>query len=211
MSCVYCYVILLLYCYVILLCYIVMLYCYVILCYIVMLYCYVILLCYIIMLYCYVILCYIAMLYCYVILLCYIAMLYCYVILLCYIMLYCYVILLCYIIMLYCYVILLCYIAMLYCYVCNPRSFLVINVYNQGKTLCSPCIVLFKIFQVITIISKVLATWIKTTVLRVAEQGYLSFVIKQFASCYFKKNSGLPLCKHFCTILRTYIFLLFQL
>jgi len=25
-------------------------------------------------------------------------------------------------------------------YVCIPRSFLVINVRNQGKTLCSPCI-----------------------------------------------------------------------
>jgi len=25
-------------------------------------------------------------------------------------------------------------------YVCIPRSFLVINVYNQGKILCSPCI-----------------------------------------------------------------------
>jgi hypothetical protein len=25
-------------------------------------------------------------------------------------------------------------------YVCIPRSFLVINVCNQGKTLCSPCI-----------------------------------------------------------------------
>jgi hypothetical protein len=25
-------------------------------------------------------------------------------------------------------------------YVCNPRSFLVINVSNQGKTLCPPCI-----------------------------------------------------------------------
>jgi len=24
-------------------------------------------------------------------------------------------------------------------YVCIPRSFLVINVSNQGKTLCSPC------------------------------------------------------------------------
>jgi len=26
------------------------------------------------------------------------------------------------------------------CYVCIPRSFLAINVCNQGKTLCSPCI-----------------------------------------------------------------------
>ena len=26
-------------------------------------------------------------------------------------------------------------------YVCIPRSFLVINVCNQGKTLCSPCII----------------------------------------------------------------------
>jgi len=25
-------------------------------------------------------------------------------------------------------------------YVCIPRSFLVMNVFNQGKTLCSPCI-----------------------------------------------------------------------
>jgi len=25
-------------------------------------------------------------------------------------------------------------------YVCIPRSFLVINVCNQGKTLCSPCV-----------------------------------------------------------------------
>ena len=24
-------------------------------------------------------------------------------------------------------------------YICIPRSFLVINVCNQGKTLCSPC------------------------------------------------------------------------
>jgi len=25
-------------------------------------------------------------------------------------------------------------------YVCIPRSFLVRNIFNQGKTLCSPCI-----------------------------------------------------------------------
>jgi len=31
---------------------------------------------------------------------------------------------------------------MLQLYVCIPRRFLVINVCNQGKTLCSPCIIL---------------------------------------------------------------------
>ena len=39
---------------------------------------------------------------------------------------------------------LLCYSCYVYCYVtvayvCIPRSFLVTNVCNQGKTLCSPC------------------------------------------------------------------------
>jgi hypothetical protein len=29
--------------------------------------------------------------------------------------------------------------------VCIPRSFLVINVCNQGKTLCSPCRIIFKL------------------------------------------------------------------
>ena len=31
------------------------------------------------------------------------------------------------------------YILKIYIYVCIPRSFVVINVCNQGKTLCSPC------------------------------------------------------------------------
>ena len=34
------------------------------------------------------------------------------------------------------------FIVMLQLYVCIPRSFLVINVCNPGKTLCSPCIYL---------------------------------------------------------------------
>jgi hypothetical protein len=32
------------------------------------------------------------------------------------------------------------FIVMIQLHVCIPRSFLVINVYNQGKTSCSPCI-----------------------------------------------------------------------
>jgi len=32
-------------------------------------------------------------------------------------------------------------------YVCIPRSFLVNNICNQGKTLCSPCISIYKIYS----------------------------------------------------------------
>jgi len=47
-------------------------------------------------------------------------------------------------------------------YVCIPRSFLVINVCNQGKTLCTPCINVDKIvtntdnFMIFTILHFIL-------------------------------------------------------
>jgi hypothetical protein len=36
------------------------------------------------------------------------------------------------------------FIVILQLHVCIPRSFLVINVFNQGKISCSPCILRFK-------------------------------------------------------------------
>jgi hypothetical protein len=36
------------------------------------------------------------------------------------------------------------------CYVCSPHSFLIINVCNQGKTLCSPCIYRLRYWRIKT-------------------------------------------------------------
>jgi hypothetical protein len=50
----------------------------------------------------------------------------------------------------------LCNVFIVMLYVCIPRSFLVINVCNQGKTLCSPCIIILTtVLQLPTVFSTV--------------------------------------------------------
>ena len=82
--------------------------------------------------YCYVTVMFIVMLQLLCLLLCYSCYVYCYVTVMFIVMLQLLCLLLCYSCYVYCYVTV--------AYVCIPRSFLVINVCNQGKTLCSPCI-----------------------------------------------------------------------